>query len=285
MRVLCVCLVASSVGAAAKIYFGAKTGILAFVADGVHSLFDSTATIVGIISVISASKPPDAEHPYGHEKFETIASMMLAFLLMLAGYEMATFAVQRILNQDVFPTYSPVGLIIVFATMSINLAVSYYEGRKAVELSSPFLLADSFHNRSDFLIGFGVLISLISVRYHLGIVDGIVAVGISLYLGYLAYVLIRKTINPLVDHRVLDPKAVEAVASSVKGVLDCHAVRSRGQQGHHFLDLNIHLSGKMTLDEAHSITHQVETRLKDQFPGLADVVIHTEPHGHPPCCA
>jgi divalent metal cation (Fe/Co/Zn/Cd) transporter len=124
---------------------------------------------------------------------------------------------------------------------------------------------------------------LISARLRIPYVDSIVSILITLYLIYVAVHLLVQNLQPLVDHRVLDPREVERVAASIDGVLHCHHIRSRGEKNHHFLDLNIHLPGHISLERAHEITHTVEARLKAAFPGLVDVVIHTEPDGHPPC--
>ncbi|MCB0416025.1 MAG: cation transporter [Bdellovibrionaceae bacterium] len=283
VKVLLVCLSASTLGAALKIVYGYRTATLAFTADGIHSLFDSTSTIVGIISVILASKPPDDDHPYGHQKFETVASLILSFMLILAGYEVGTLAFERFMHPERLAQYSFWGFAILLGVMVVNLSVAFLEARKAKELSSQFLLADSYHNRSDFLVTCAVFVSLLSSKFSLPYVDGAVALLIAIYLVYMAIQLLRETIDPLVDHSVLDPEEVERVASSVKGVLHCHAIRSRGHDGHKFLDLNIHLPGDISLFQAHEITHTVEDRLKKKFPDLVDVVIHTEPHGHPPC--
>lgn len=283
VKVLSLCLTASAVGACVKILYGYRTATLAFTADGIHSLFDSTATIVGIISVILASKPPDEDHPYGHQKFETVASLILGFMLILASYEVGTLAFDRFLHPDRLAQYSLWGFVILVAVMILNLGIAYVEGKKAKELSSHFLLADSYHNRSDFLVTCAVFVSLLSAKFAIPYVDGGVALLIAIYLIYMAIRLLRQTIDPLMDHSVLDREEVEKVASSVKGVMHCHAIRSRGNDGHKFLDLNIHLPGDISLLQAHEITHAVEARLKDRFPDLVDVVIHTEPHGHPPC--
>jgi divalent metal cation (Fe/Co/Zn/Cd) transporter len=100
---------------------------------------------------------------------------------------------------------------------------------------------------------------------------------------YLSIRLIVRTLGPLVDTSVLDQEKVREIVGSVEGVLHCHHIRSRGEEDHFFLYLNIHLPGQISLHRAHDITHEVEAKLKKAFPGLVDVVIHTEPHGHMPC--
>ena len=283
IKVLAVSLLASLLVASAKIIYGTKTHTLAFLADGIHSLFDSASTLVGIISVIFSSKPPDEGHPYGHQKMETVAAMLLAFFLFLAAYEVGGLAYTRLQEPNVFPEFSFAGVLILIFGMTLNLGIGMYEAKKAKVLNSQFLVADAIHNKSDFMTGLAVLASLLSVKYRVPYVDAGCSVFITLYLVYLSVKLIWSNIHPLVDSKVLDAKSVQDIANGVEGVLHCHQIRSRGEKDHYFLDLNIHLPGTITLEKAHQITHEVESRLKTAFPGLVDVVIHTEPHGHPPC--
>jgi cation diffusion facilitator family transporter len=283
VRTLAVCLSIGFAAAVIKIIYGKTTHTLTFVADGIHMMFDSAATLTGLISVIFSSKPPDEGHPYGHYKIETVAATILALLLLFAAYEVGMIAYHRLLNPHVFPQFSFWGLVIILASMAINVALARFESKRAKQLSSHFLATDSMHNLSDFFIGLAVLISLISLHWQIPYVDSGASIAITFYLVYLSLRLLAGSLKPLVDSSVLDPKQVEEVAASVEGVLYSHHIRSRGEKDHHFLDLNLHLPGHITLEKAHKIAHEVEARLKAQFPGLVDVVIHTEPHGHPPC--
>lgn len=282
-RTLLFCLCASSVISIAKIFYGRQSGSLAFVSDGIHSLFDSLATILGMWSISASVKPPDKEHPYGHYKFETLASLALGVLLILAAHEVGTTAVDRILHPQAPPQFSLWGIVILGVTLIINLTIARYEAKVAKSVKSQFLTSDSLHNQSDFLITLGVLATIFCTKYGLVYVDAIASIIISFYLVALAVRLALTTLKPLTDHSVIDTKRVEEIACSIEGVKYCHQIRSRGLDSHYFLDLNIHLPGNITLSKAHEIAHQVEAKLKTTFPELVDVVIHTEPHNHPPC--
>ena len=283
LQTLAICLSASVFACVIKIIYGKATGSLAFIADGIHSLFDSAATAAGMVSVIFASKPPDAEHPYGHYKFETVSAIALGVLLFLAAYEVGTMAYERITINTQAPQFTVWGVVILVVTMAINLGVAALESRMAKKLSSTFLASDAVHNQSDFLITIAVFATIVSTHFQVPFVDAGVSLLITVYLIYLAIRLIMRNLQPLVDRSVLDPEKVEEIVSSIPGVIHCHQVRSRGEMDHYFLDLNIHLPGEISLEKAHEITHDVEAKLKEAFPGLVDVVIHTEPHDHPPC--
>jgi len=283
IKVLVVCICVSTLAAAAKIYYGYASHSLAFFADGIHSVFDSFSTLVGIFSIYHARKPPDERHPYGHRKFETIAAVFLSFFLVLAAHEVALMSLKRLSQKESLPEFNLWGLVILLGTFAINIGLSRYEARAAKKLRSSFLQTDSAHNQSDFLITFVILISMAASHFRIPYVDSLSSIAITLYLGYLALSLILSNIKPLLDHSVLSPDEVRSAVSEISEVVHCHHIRSRGEIDHHFLDLNIHLPGDLTLDQAHAITHLVEDNLKNRFPGLVDVVIHTEPHNHPPC--
>ncbi len=282
-KVLLVCLGASLLTACLKLLYWYYTTSLAFFADGIHSLFDSGSTVLGIYSVLISSRPPDEGHPYGHKKFETLSGLALAGLLLVAGWEVLAAAYNRYAFGSPPPMYSNWGWIILGFTMAVNLGIAKFEGKSAKRLKSHFLESDSLHNRSDFFITLGVFATVLASRFQLPYVDLAISVAISIYLIFLSFLIVQMNIKPLVDHAVLSTKEVEDLVNTVNGVIACHGVRSRGERWHHFLDLNIHLSGQMTLERAHEITHQVEAKLKEAFPGLVDVVIHTEPDDHPPC--
>lgn len=283
LKTLIICLTLTSLVAFLKILYGTKTQTLSFVADGFHMLFDSGGTLLAMISIFFASRPPDDGHPYGHFKLEIVAALILGVLLLFGAYEVGHVAIDKLMNPNQIPRFSYFGIVVVLFSMVVNYGVARYEANCAKKYNSQFLEADATHNQADFYINFLVLFSLISSQFALPYVDGIASLLITLYLTYLAILIFWRNVNPLIDSSILNPEEVTQVVQSVPGVIDCHNIRSRGAQGHHFLDLNIHLEGSITLEKAHEITHEVEELLKKNFPGLQDIVIHTEPHNHPPC--
>ncbi len=283
IRTLTVSLVANAVIAIIKIVYGRYSHSLAFTADGVHSLFDSASLIFGMTSVLWASQPADEGHPYGHHKFETLSATAFGVLLLIGAAQVGATAYERFLEPNVFPRFNTWGLVILAGILLTNIFVAKYEAKCARELSSQFLASDSLHNAGDMWTTLGVFGSILSGYFQIPFVDAFTSLAITLFLIYLSGRLILQNMRPLLDHSVLDSKRVEEIARSVAGVLDAHQIRSRGERGNYFLDLNIHLPGKITLEKAHDITHEVESRLKTEFPELVDVVIHTEPHGHKPC--
>lgn len=282
---LTVSLVGSVVIAIGKIGYGYSSKSLAFAADGVHSLFDSASTLAGLVSTFWSAKPPDDGHPYGHQKFETVCVVGLSVVLAIAGYEIAVRAYEKIVAGTAAAPFRWEALAVLGVALLINHFVSRYQLKLAKEAKSRLLQADAVHNQSDFWVTAAVVVSVAGAPLSLAWLDPLISIGIAIYLVVFAVRILWGALRPLVDASVLDPDEVRKVVEQIPGVLFCHAVRTRGELDHLFLDLNIHLPGAIPLVRAHEIAHAVEARLKDAFPGLVDVVVHTEPHGHPPCDA
>ncbi len=283
LRVLGISFVANIALGSLKIYYGRNSNSLAFVADGLHTYFDACATLLGMLSISFSSAPPDDNHPYGHYKFETLSSMLLSLILCFAAYQVGSDAFSRLGASQVFPHGDFRGVFLVVLAITLSFSLGKWEGKMAATLKSPFLKADSVHNLTDVWTSLAVVVSIVAGHFKIPKVDAWVSIAISIYLVFLSLRLLIENVRPLLDARVVDPQTVETIAKSVQGVLDCHHVRSRGEQGHYFIDLKLHLPGGITLHRAHEISHLVEAKLKAEFPGLVDVVIHTEPDDHAPC--
>ncbi|MBN2487938.1 MAG: cation diffusion facilitator family transporter, partial [Methanosarcinaceae archaeon] len=137
-------LLLNLVVALAKIVYGMLTDTLSMEADGYHSLFDGVSNIVGLIGIQIASKPADKEHPYGHRKYETLASIAIAFLLIYVGFEIISSAINRF-TTGMQPVVTSISFAVMIVTMAVNLFVTTYEHKQGLLLDSEILVADSMH--------------------------------------------------------------------------------------------------------------------------------------------
>ncbi len=275
-RVLRVTLLLNVLVAVAKLAVGAWSGSLAVVADGLHSVTDSSSNILGLLALRVASRPPDLDHPYGHQKFETFGAAAVALLLFLGCWEIGKEAVARMFD-PVPVRIGALGLWVVGATMAINLFTAVYERRQGRKLDSELLIADSMHTRLDVWVSGTVLISLVASRTGYPAVDVFLALGISGFLAFASFRILRQNLTILSDSSILDPHLVINVVQTVPGVTGCHKVRTRGRPHQIFMDLHIQVGGGTDTARSHDIVHAVQERLRRSFPGLADIVIHTEP--------
>jgi len=275
-RVLWAILGLNLVVAAAKLAYGYRSGAIAITADGLHSLLDGMSNVVGLIGIAVAVRPPDANHPYGHRKYETFAALGVAAMLFFGCHEILSSAFQR-LREPRLPVVSIGGYAVILGTLAINVFVVWIERREGRRLQSELLLSDAAHTGSDVLASVLVLISFALAPLRQPWVDlatALVIVGLILRSGW---DILRNTLATLSDERRIDPLQVQEVALLEPGVREAHNVRSRGPDDDIHLDLHILVDPDMAIAAAHAIGHRVEKRLRERWVGLTDVVVHVEP--------
>jgi cation diffusion facilitator family transporter len=262
--------------ALAKFVVGAMSGSIAVLADAFSSLIDSTSNVIGLAGNRIASHPPDADHPYGHRRYETLATLGIGALLMLAGWEVLQDVFDRIVNGGA-PVAQPLSLLLLALTIPVNLFVVRYETRRGRELDSDVLLADAAQTRVGLLttsVAFG---GLLGGAVGLPWLDVVFALGITVIIAREAWRIVRSTSLVLSDRAAIDPGPVERIARSVPGVRTATRVRSRGRADDIHLDLHVKVDAAMSTAHAHAIASEVERRLIRDLPGVVDAVVHIEP--------
>ncbi|HUF24524.1 MAG TPA: cation diffusion facilitator family transporter [Vicinamibacterales bacterium] len=275
-RVLWQVLVLNVGVALAKLIFGYATGAVSIISDGFHSLTDSASNVVALVGIRMARQPPDENHPYGHRKFETLASAAIFFFLLLVLIEVLRTALGRFQSGGT-PDVSAASFVLMGITLAINLGVVAYESSAARRHKSELLMADSHHTRSDVFTSLSVIGALAGVKLGYPILDPLAALLVAGFIGWSGWLIAREASRVLSDATVLSEADVERVVMSVPGVLGCHHIRTRGSADHAFLDLHVWAPGDLRLEEAHALSHVVKDRLLEKYPELADVIIHIEP--------
>jgi cation diffusion facilitator family transporter len=275
-RVLGRVLILNLAVAVAKLVLGYATGAVSVVSDGFHSLADSAANIIGMVGLRVARKPPDVDHPYGHRKFETLAAGAIFVFLVLAVVEIGRGALKH-LNSTGLVQVTWLSFAVMIATLLVNVGVVRYEGREGRRLNSELLMTDSVHTRSDVFATLGVLVSLTAVRLGFPLLDPLVGIAIAVLIARTSYEIARDMTGILADRMVIDEETIRRTVMSVPEVLGCHHIRTRGPLDHVFLDLHVWLPPDKRLVDAHAISHVVKDRLMEQFPQIADAIIHIEP--------
>jgi cation diffusion facilitator family transporter len=275
-RVLIIIFIINILVALIKGAYGLLTGSLSMTTDGLHSFFDGTSNIVGLVGLSLASRPPDRDHPYGHSKFETFASLGIAVLLFATCLQVIGASVSRFLHPNI-PLITDASFVIMIGTMGINVAVSLYEFRLGRRLGSIILVADARHTRSDVYASLGVILSLLAVKMGYPLADPAVALVIVALIIHTGWEIIKESSLVLLDRAILEEGAVRRAAESVPGVCSCHGIRTRGSPGEMYIDLHIGVDPTLTVDQAHELSMNVEERIKSSVDGVADVVVHMEP--------
>jgi cation diffusion facilitator family transporter len=279
-QVLAAILVANWAVAASKLAIGLANQFASVTADGLHSFIDGSSNVLGLVAMSVAAQPADDDHPYGHGKFEALASLGIGAMVGVGMLELGRMAFDSLVH-DRHPTVSPVMVWVMLGTLVINVLVSQAEQRMGRKLNSTLLLADARHTLSDVFVTGAVLLSMLLVWMGFPRADGVVALVVMLFVAHVAYTIVRQSVGILSDTARLDPAQVAALTSAVDGVRSCRAVRSRGMEESVYVDLTIEVDPHLSTARAHALADEVEGRLQAAFPQVVDVVVHVEPAQHP----
>ncbi len=277
-RVLAWILGANWAVAVAKIVFGMISDSAAVTADGVHSFIDGGSNVLGLVAMSVAAQPADADHPYGHGKFEALASLGIGAMIGIAMLELGRMAFQSLMH-DQHPTVSNPMIAVMVSTLVINVIVTRVERHYGEQLKSPLLMADARHTLSDVFVTLAVLFSLMLVRLGYPRADGVVALLVLFFVAYVAYGIVRHAVGSLSDTARLDPAQVAQLVSGVTGVQDCRDIRSRGMEQSIYVDLKIRVDPSLPIAHAHAVADEVEVLITQTYPQVVDVVVHVEPVG------
>ncbi len=275
-RVLLGLLVANLAVVGARFVIGLRTGSLGVLGDAVHSSVDAMNNVLGLTVMWFAAREPDEDHPYGHEKFETLGALAIVVFLSITGFELMKGAINRLGAGPAPLQISALEFAVLLGTLVVNTVVTVYETRRGRELNSDILLADSAHTRADVFITIGVLVGVLATQAGFWWVDSIVALLVAGVIVILAYSIVARSLPVLVDQPVAPAAEIQRVAESVDGVVTAYHIRSRGASDRRFAELTIAVKGDATVESSHHLADVVEMRLRKQLE-FQEVVVHIEP--------
>ncbi|KPA19351.1 Cation efflux protein [Candidatus Magnetomorum sp. HK-1] len=265
---------------ALKIIAGIYGKSQAVLADGIHSLSDTTTDIAVILGSYFWSKPPDSDHPYGHQRIETIVSIFIGIVLLAAGAGIGLDAIFNLHEKKSYPT----GWIALVATISSILCKeSLYQWtmRTGKKIKSISLTANAWHHRLDAISSIPVLIAVfVSIYWPAWVfIDSVGAIFVSFLIGYAALEIIFKGLKELIDagapHELCEK--IKTLAVENKAVHQVHAIRTRYVGSSLQVDLHAVVDGDMTVYEGHQVAEDIENRILNDGPDVVDVVVHIEP--------
>ena len=230
-----------------------------------------------MVGIRAARQPPDADHPYGHRKYETVAAAVVTVFLLLVVVEVLRNAFNHLTGRSAPHEISVASFVVMIVTVAVNLSVVKYETREGERLSSEVLMADALQTRGDVWSSLTVIAALVGARAGVPILDPLAALVVAGFIGHSGFQIARATTSILSDRIVIAGSDLEGIVMSVPGVLGCHRIRTRGPADHVFLDLHVWLPPSMPLHQAHALSHVVKDRLMTRYPQIVDAVIHIEP--------
>ena len=260
----------------AKIILGYASGSVSVLSDGFHSITDGASNVVALVGVNAASKPPDDDHPYGHRKFETMASIgiLIFLILVMTGLLQKAWAG---LHAENHPTVTWVSFAVMVVTFGVNVFVVVYETRAGTRLVSEVLLADARHTKSDLMTTGSVIAALVGVYLGIAWLDTAAAFLIAGFIARAGWQIGGEAMRILSDRIVIAEEDLKEVVLSVPDVLGCEKIRTRGSADHVFLDLHVWMDPDMRLEDAHTASHIVKSRIMTRYPQIRDAIIHIEP--------
>jgi cation diffusion facilitator family transporter len=275
-RVVLVAGAVNLAGTLAKVVYGELTRSAAMSADGLHSGLDTVASGIALIGISLAARPPDPRHPYGYERYESIAALVIGGCLVLALVHIGREALSR-LRQPVAVEVTWISIALMAGSMLASGGLAWWEHRQGKRLGSELLHADAAHTSSDVLASLAVLAGLAAAAHGWTLVDTLVAVVVVGVIARAAWGILRTATNVLTDAAMVDVGVIAAVAVGVPGVVDCHAVRARGPAGRVRVDLHLHVDPAMRVAEAHALTQTVARAVQCQVAGVVEVLVHVGP--------
>ena len=253
----------------------------AMISDAIHSASDVFSTFVVIIGIKLASKKADKEHPYGHERLECVAAIVLSMVLFITGFGIGTAALKNITSGDYNNIVVPGILALVAAIVSIvsKEAMYWYTRYNAKRIDSSALMADAWHHRSDAFSSIGALIGIAGARLGFPIMDSIASLIIFVFIIKAAYDIFKDAIDKMVDH-ACDDDTVNQIRECVmkhEDVLGIDMLQTRIFGNKIYVDLEIATDGSYTLSKAHTIAESVHDDIEKSFPKVKHIMVHVNP--------
>lgn len=253
----------------------------AMISDAIHSASDVFSTFVVIIGIKMASKKPDKDHPYGHERLECVAAILLAMVLFMTGLGIGMDASRNILQGNYNHLQIPGVLALIAAIVSIvsKEGMYWYTRYYAKKIDSSALMADAWHHRSDAFSSIGALIGIAGARLGFPVMDSIASLMIFVFIVKAAYDIFKDAMDKMVDHScdAETEKQIYECGMKNENVRGIDLLQTRIFGNKIYVDLEIQIDGSVTLREAHKITEAVHDDIEKNFPKVKHIMVHINP--------
>jgi cation diffusion facilitator family transporter len=266
-----------------KFIVGTSIGSVSIISEAIHSSMDLIAALIAFFSVRKSAEPPDAQHEFGHGKFEDISGLIEALLIFIAAVLIIWEAGQKLLGES-SELLNPELLIWGIAVMGISALVNWYVSNRlfkvAKQSESIALESDAWHLRTDVYTSLGVFIGLILIRLTgIAILDPLIAIGVAIVIMKAAYDLTRRSLSDLIDHSIppADEKRIQEIICDHASIYaGFHDLKTRRSGPEIFIEFHLVLPGDISVLQSHDLADHLESDLKTEFP-RANITIHAEP--------
>ncbi|MBR3825933.1 MAG: cation transporter [Lachnospiraceae bacterium] len=280
-RVSVITIVANVILSVFKLVAGIVAHSGAMISDAVHSASDVFSTFVVMIGIHMAAKDSDKEHPYGHERLECVAAIVLAMILFMTGLGIGIKAFGNIISGDYEDLQVPgiLALIAAIASIVVKEGMYWYTRHYAKKIDSGALLADAWHHRSDALSSIGALVGIGGARLGYPVMDSVASLVIFFFILKAAFDIFKDAMDKMVDH-ACDWETEEQMRDCVlahEKVLSIDMLQTRIFGNKIYVDVEIQVNGDYTLREAHAIAEDVHEQIEQSFPKVKHIMVHVNP--------
>ena len=281
-RAAAVSIASNSILIALKLAAGAITGSVAILSEALHSMIDLIASVIAFISVRRADEPADVDHPYGHEKLESLAASIEG-MLILAGAALIIYESVHRLATGASVEKLGIGIAVIGFSALANGGVSLFLRRQASRHSSPALAGDAAHLGTDALTSLGVLVGLVLVQITgAEAIDSAVAIAVAVVIVLAGVRILRRSASALIDEAP-PPEEMDRIEAAIARaraetpeIVGYHKLRARTTGRRRYIDLHVQFRSGTTLERAHELAHKLRDAIESDL-GDAEALIHVEP--------
>lgn len=264
-----------------KLFAGIFAGSAAMVSDAVHSASDVLSTVIVMIGIRVSSRQADKEHPYGHERFESVAAIILAAILCATGLGIGYRGARNIIggNYEQLAVPGILALVAAIASIVVKECMYRYTQKTAKRINSGALKADAWHHRSDALSSLGSMTGIIGARLGFPVLDSVACLVICAFIVKAALDIFRDSVKKMTD-TACDERFTESVRKTVleqDGVQAIDSLRTRLFGSKIYIDVDICTDGSSTLYESHAIAERVHDKIESVFPDVKHCMVHVNP--------
>lgn len=281
MKVSTVSIVVNVLLSLFKLLAGVIAHSGAMISDAIHSASDVFSTIIVMVGIHLAGRKSDKEHPYGHERMECVAAIVLATVLAVTGLGIGWSAIQSIAKESTGVVVVPGVLALVAAVVSIltKEGMYWYTRFHAKKIDSSALMADAWHHRSDALSSVGALVGIAASRMGYPLMDPLASLVICVFIEKAALDIFKDAINKMVDKACDEDteQAIRECAEKQPGVIRVDMLKTRVFGNKIYVDLEIGADGNETLREAHAVAEEVHNRIENEFQKVKHIMVHVNP--------
>ncbi len=278
-KVTLIGLVVNIINAVVKVFVGVWANSYALIADGIHSASDMLSDVLVLVASHYGRQRPDKDHPYGHDRYETLATLILGALLIAVAGALVWDSTMRLLTPRELETPGAIALVVALASIVSKEWIYHYTLRIARQINSRLLEGNAWHHRTDSLSSIVVFVAVGGALLGIAWLDQVAAVVVALMVARIGFTLIWDSLKELVDTALPQDQVecIRATALTIPGVRDVHDLRSRRMANRTLLDIHLQVDPHISVSEGHEVGAWVARLLRNQYDHISDVIFHIDP--------